>query len=800
MSRKRSTKAGVALLLGLIVVLASNPVLATLSLIETGPNIFSLASDPQGRARDQTSQAEPYVYEEILLEARLDAHGPSYTLLLLRRSDGRLLARGQDLRKWRLRLPLAPTLRHLEHDYYLLDELPGLRYQVDESTLTLEMQASPGLFDQTDLGREHSFRQAVPAPPGGFLNYDLHASRTDGNDHSSGLFELGLFRGAGVGTSTFQYKDSTQGSGMIRLETTWTRDMPDRRASLRFGDAIGTAGSWGRAPRFGGVQWATNFATQPNFVVFPLPTIAGEAALPSTLDLYVNGVLRFRDEVPSGPFSLSELPIVTGQGEVQLVIRDLLGREQLITQGFYASPSILKQGLQDFSYELGKVREDFGIASNHYGRWIAAGTHRWGLSEQFTVELRGEMLAGQRALGASGALLWRGLGILSIATALSDSDLGSGALVGLGFQRSTRRMSFGFNTQVTNGHFSQAGLPVGEAAPRRQLQAYMSWPLREFGALGLNYAYGSGRGDETVETLGASYNVSVGRLGYLGISAIRFLGEEPQTILGLTYSRSLGRRRTGSARISRDRNAKQLLLRAQQSLPVGDGYGYRVLVGALDTDRLELGVSARTAYGTYHFDGARNDGHNSFQANAAGGLVMLGGELHASRYLYDSFAVVKVGEYEGVRVYADNHLVASTGAGGTALLPRLRAYQENPIRIEVADLPLGAQVNQVKLEAVPYFRSGLVLEFPVKDIRGVTLTAIMEDGMPVPPGSTVTRLDDGSTTVVGLQGTIYLTGPGASSMLRVSWPERSCEFTVAYEPSPDPLPDLGTYRCMEVSP
>ena len=143
-------------------------------------------------------------------------------------------------------------------------------------------------------------------------------------------------------------------------------------ASLRLGDSISGASSWGGAVRFGGAQWATNFSLQPGFVTFPLPGISGEAALPSTVDLYVDSALRMRRQVPSGPFSIQDLPVPSGRGDARLVVRDILGREQIITQPFDTNSRLLKQGLHDYSYELGFVRRDFGIDSNNYGRPMAS--------------------------------------------------------------------------------------------------------------------------------------------------------------------------------------------------------------------------------------------------------------------------------------------------------------------------------------------------------------------------------------------------------------------------------------------
>jgi len=88
---------------------------------------------------------------------------------------------------------------------------------------------------------------------------------------------------------------------LARLDTTWTRDFPDQLATLRLGDSISTPGAWGRAMRFGGVQYGTNFSTQPSLVTTPLLAAQGEALVPSTVDVFVNGRQWPAKTVPPGP-------------------------------------------------------------------------------------------------------------------------------------------------------------------------------------------------------------------------------------------------------------------------------------------------------------------------------------------------------------------------------------------------------------------------------------------------------------------------------------------------------------------
>lgn len=737
--------------------------------------------------------------DEVWLAVRINQQEPADIVLLLRRSDGRLLARGEDLRRWRLRLPDVAPLSHGGKAYYPLDALRGLSYQMDESSQALAVEAAPGLFDATLLkGTAAGFIVPTPAPPGGFLNYDVFADYAQGRSKTSGLLELGGFGGRGAGVASFLARDLGGTARYIRLDTTWTHDRPAQLDSLRFGDAISRAGSWGRSVRFGGAQWATNFATQPGLTSFPLPGLSGDAALPSTVDLYVNDALRMRRQVPTGPFSIRDLPVVTGQGEARLVVRDLLGREQVITQPYYASPRLLQEGLQDYSYELGFVRKNFGIDSNSYGRHLAVGTHRLGLTDRFTGEVRGELIGNQRTGGLNGVLLWPAAGVFTGSLAASHSDQGSGGLLGLGFERQSLRLSFGANTQRASQRFAQAGLQPEELAPRQISQAFVSLATRGYGSFAASYTHQAFRDREEIKLLSGSYSINVGGLSFLSVSLLRFLSGDARTVLSLTFTVPLGERT--SASVSATAQPRGQALQIQRSLPAGSGVGYRLLAGAGDSARREAGVSLQNGVGTYTLEASQSLSQTAFRGSASGGVAFLGGSTFLSRRITDSFAAVQVPDYPDVRIYADNQPVARTGADGRALVARLRPYQKNSVRIEQADLPLDAQIDAVQLDAVPYFRSGLLLRFPVKRSRGALLTVVLENGEPVPAGAAAQIVGENEEFPVGLRGEVYLTGLAASTRLRVAWRGQSCEFTLPFPETTEPLPHLGAYTCTGVKP
>ena len=182
-----------------------------------------------------------------------------------------------------------------------------------------------------------------------------------------------------------------------------------------------------------------------------------------------------------------------------------------------------------------------------------------------------------------------------------------------------------------------------------------------------------------------------------------------------------------------------------------------------------------------------------------GSLAWLGGRPYAAREIADGFAVARVGDIPDVRVYLENHEIGRSDAKGRILLPSLRPYESNRIRIEAEDLPIGARVSELELRVAPYFRSGAVVEFPVRTSRQVVLHALRESGEPVPEGAVVRIVGRDEWSVVGTDGMIYLTDLEDTVSLSVTWLEERCEMTVPLPDGDEPLPDIGTQLCAEVA-
>lgn len=710
--------------------------------------------------------------------------------------NNNLYAKGSDLERWRLRLPAVTPYLYQGEQYYPLDAIPGLTYQLKPSTETVWITAPAAEFTGTIVdGLFPQNPRAQHTPWGGFLNYDFLGSRSPGLTAINGLLEAGLFNDWGVGTSSFIGQNINHAhSQWTRLDTTWTHDDPDTMTTLQLGDSITDGGMTGLAVRMGGLQYGTNFATRPYFITFPLPVIGGQAALPSTVQLYVNGILKESQQVPPGPFSIPAVPVVTGPGIATLVVRDILGREQVISSSFYATSNLLKSGLDDYSFSIGKLRENYGLDSNDYGPSIATGIFRYGFTDDFTGELRGEISAGLKDMSVGGTYATPDSGVFNTALAVSHGSLGQGALGLIGYQRQWQTFNVGTNVQLASPQFTELGYN-GLPAPRKQITASVGAFLGRGGSASLAYVDQDSPLFGRARLLTANYSVNVGRNGFFTANAFHALTGGNNNGVILMFTLPFGERSNVSVGTTRQNNVDQAFAQVQENLPPGTGSGYRISTQVGPDPINQAEYDYQNNVGTYRVGALNTGGQTSYQGEAAGGLAFIGDEVFPTRQIQGAFGLVQVPGIPNVTVYADNQPIGTTDKNGDALVPIMRPYQNNPISLDAGSLPLSSQVNSLQQNAVPRYNSGVIVKFPITSTRGATLSINLQDGKPLPAGAIVRIEGQPQTFPVGLDGEVYITGLAAHNKLRASWDQQSCELSVNMPETKDPLPDLGTYIC-----
>jgi outer membrane usher protein len=761
--------------------------------------ILLLAAGTQARAAQGPEAAAVEPFAETVVELRVNEQPEAVTLVVRRDVDGALLLRATDLQTLRLKAPSRGARLVNGERYYRLGEEMGAVVAFDEATMSGHVTLPAHAFLATQrVTSTADAPRATRTGPGGFVNYDVSAEQTTGGQQVGGFVELALFGNQGVLTNTLVARHSEVARQAARLDTTWTRDFPDRVATLRVGDAITSPGSWGRAVRFGGVQFGTNFSTQPTLVTTPLLAAQGEATVPSTVDVFVNGRPVASEQVPPGPFSIERLPVLTGSGQLQVVVTDALGRQQVLMQPYYSGTSLLSPGLAEYSFELGSVREDYGTRSFGYGDMLGVATYRRGLSDALTAAGRVEAQAnGIYALGADAA--WRAgrLGIVTGNLAAGGDTDGTGFTTGLGIEHEGQRLSFFAQTQYASQSFVQVGLAGLPFTPRQ----------RTFGGVGFNFgAYGNGQlayglqsyyDSETVQTIGLNYAVTLGTLGYLGLSASHSMASDSDTNLLLTWTMSLGDRRTVSTTLQHSSapaaagGGPQGSVTLQRDLPAGNGLGYRLALSTADEQDAYVAYQGRA--GTTSIDYSRRNDDSGMRIGATGGLAITSAGVMPARLLNQSFAVVQVADYPGLTVYADNQPIGKTDDRGRVLIDALRPYERNEISVNPTEVPMDGSLSQSVIGVVPAYRSGALVRFPVERALAATMRIVQANGEPVPAGASA-QLGEAAYPVA-MDGLLYVEGLRDSSRISVTWTGGQCSFEARRPAGNDPVPDLGNVPC-----
>jgi outer membrane usher protein len=733
---------------------------------------------------------------DLLLEVEINGTRKAAPAIVRNTSAQGLLLRVADLSDWGVHLR-EPSLETdaLAPGYIPVTRVEGLRARVDFARQRLVVTASPTLFPNTDLQlNERAPSDPAPSVPGAFFGYDVLGGYQEGTRLAAGQLQAGGFAGAWNTAGTWQVA-AREGMVGKRLDTTVSRDWPDRMLALRLGDAITTPGYWGRAVRIGGVRWGTDFSARPDFVTFPLPAVRGEAVVPSTVDIYVNDTLRARREVPSGPFSIRDLPVVSGGGEVRLVVRDALGREQLVQQPYFASERLLRAGLSMYSVEAGAVREDYGLENFAYGRTLLVGAWRQGLTERVTAEFRGEVLKGQQTAGA-GLVASVVPGLVVSASLAQSETFNAGTLAQVGVDIERQVLSAGFRVRTATANFRQLGLANEESAARRAIDAHMGWLAGRAGSFGLVLANRDLRDRGDVRLLSMTYGVSLGRIGHLGAFATHALTSQGDSQVAVALTRSIGERTSSRASTTVDASGAAAGVAVNRSLPAGDGAGFHAEAEHGPLARIGAGAALQREAITLGIEGEQAKGYERYEAYARGGMVLMGGRIAAVRDVdaESSFAMVEVPSLSGVPIYHDNHRVAVTDAQGFAVLRGLRPYEANRLQIDPNDLPIDAVIASSAYSVRPYRRGGVQVRFPVVD-RGGAIIHLMREGKEFVPAGATVRVGTHQFTVAG-EGAVYIVGHSGEVVLEASWPGHRCDARVAV-PTDGVLPDLGVVSCRE---
>ena len=575
------------------------------------------------------------------------------------------------------------------------------------------------------------------------------------------------------------------GNSVYRLDTSYRHYDPIDMTNWQLGDAVSAGLTTRPAVRFAGIQWRRNFSLRPDLITFPMPSISGSSAVPSSVDVYVNQVRRSQADVPPGPFTLNQLPVLTGPNQVQVVVRDALGREQLTTMDLFTSPQMLQPGLLDFAVQAGFRRRNYASDYDHYDDdplTIAAA--RYGLSNDFTIEGQGEYARGLGLLSGGLAGLIGTSGSYGIDIAGSQHRDGFGAEV-------NGRFNYYFTRQsILNGSFSEstqrfrdiasADSGFGMVSSRQQLSFNQGLGR---GTVGLNWTRQRSRDDSRFSSIMLTGGANIASRGYLSLSGWQSIEGNENWGVNVGLSWSLGDRENVNAYYTTNDRGSTGVVSAQSSLSLEPGWGWRVNAaeGQQSYQRAELLNRNRISDVNALFE---NNAAGQFgRFGATGALAWMPGSLQAGRRITDSYALVDIG-YPNVAVFQENRPVGRTDDDGYLMVNNLRAYQQNKLRIDPLDLPLDVSLSDPERLVVPARESGVRVNFDLERNREGLLALKNQNGQWLPLGSRLV-LPSGEQRVIGHDGQVLVSADLAGQTLEILSEAYRCALSLPKTIQPD---------------
>ncbi|MCE6235697.1 fimbria/pilus outer membrane usher protein [Acinetobacter pittii] len=783
----------------------------------------SIGNDSRYTQVGMNEQEQDLNFIQLFLNISINSNASEDLVAVKQSKDGKLYIRSSALRTLRIKID-----EHIpDNQWVCINDLNGIQFKYLENEQSLNLKVPSNMLTgySVDLsGQQITSPQLLKMKPlnAAILNYSLYNTITNDENVFSGTAE-GIFNSAiGNFSSGVLYNGSNETSysheKWVRLESKWQYVDPEKIRIYTLGDFISNSPDWGSSVRLAGFQWSSAYSQRGDIVTSALPQFSGSAALPSTLDLYVNQQKIYSGLVPSGPFDIKQLPFISGN-EVTLVTTDATGQQSITKKPYYFSSKILAKGINEFSVDVGVPRYNYGLYSNDYDdATFASGAIRYGYSHSLTLSGGAEASTdGLSNLGTGFAKNVLGIGVINadIAASQYKDENGYSALLGLE-GRISKNISYNTSyRKVFDNYFDLARVSQVRYLKDNQINAESQ-----------NYLNYSALADEIFRA-GINYNFYAGYGIYLGYNQIKY-SDNSYKLLSTNLSGSLDKnwgfyasaykdyenhkdygiyfalRYTPSSKVNAitSVSSDSGSLRYRQEIfglsePQIGSFGWGGYVER-DQDANENNASvyasyrARAAYLTGRYN--RFGDNDQVAVSATGSLVAAAGRIFAANEIGEGYAVVTNAGPQSQIINGGVNL-GETDNSGRFLIPSLMPYQVNHIYLDPSYLPLNWNVKSTDQKTVVGYRQGTLVDFGAHQVISGLVKLVDQNNSPLMPGYTV-RINGQQNGMVGYDGEVFIPNLLKQNKLEVDLLDHgSCQVDFTYNSNQYSTKKLGLYVC-----
>jgi len=731
----------------------------------------------------------------------------------------KILIKARDLRKLRIKLPVQIK----DEQLIALNDIKDLVYSYNENEQTLQIKITDKNLQayKVDLkGNEITEDQFIPQKGIStvLLNYEINNTYLDDENYFSAIANAIYNSSYGSFSSGFLHNQDTEDSNnrSVRLESKWQYIDAKKIRSYVLGDFNSNTVDWGSSIRLLGVQWSSAYTHRSDIITAALPQFSGTAALPSSLDLFVNQQKIYSGEIPSGPFDVKSLPFISGN-EMTLVTTDALGQQQVNKQYYYYSPKILKEGIQEFSVDVGVPRYNYSTKSNDYDSDIvfASGSLRQAISNSQTatghIETSTDGLA-NLGVGYAQNIAGRGVWNFNVVGSSYEGNQGFLGLIGVE-GRLSPSSSFNFSYQgaskdyydlarlslinYQNSNFSADSDVVENSATAEEIiRAGLNFNPIPGWSISSNYnrlKYTNEQYD--LFSLSLSGNIT-DRIN-LYSSLYQDFNDHDNYGAYLALRFDLSSKLKASTSVSNDSgNIKYTQELNSISDPKLGSFGWGVATthseGESDLNTAYVDYRSRPAYlfGRYSQFGSSSQ----TMLGARGALVIAQGDIFASNEIGDAFAIVKNAGPRSEIINGGVNL-GKASKNGNFLISHLTPYAKNHIYLDTQYLPVGWEAEKTENLAIAGYQQGIVLDFAAKNIISATVVLLDKNLKPLPVGYSVS-LNGQTSSMIGYDGEVFLRGLLPKNKLIVDLLDGGqCSVEFQYDQDQATTQKLGPYIC-----
>jgi outer membrane usher protein len=635
------------------------------------------------------------------------------------------------------------------------------------------------------------------------------------------------------------YTKTETDSNFVRLSSNVTYERKNDLQWLVVGDQFASSGDLGSIINIGGVGFSKVYKIDPYLITEQMFSLRGVTAYPSQAQVYMDGVLVSKNAVAPGSFDLKNIYSYGGAHTVDVILTDPFGKEEKISYPMYFSPQLLREGLHEYSYNAGFLREQYGVKSNEYGKAAFSAFHRYGITSSMNIGARAEGMSGiyNGGLFAMFTLPKAGSFSFSFAGSSTNSEKGSAGI----FQQSYQLGSFNTNLDVRIFSRGYATVGVQASDDRTKLQKSFSVgiPVSHLGGISLTASEVETYNGIDIRTASVSYSQSITR------NTSMFATVSTSHIQDTTYGFFIGLNFTsannihGAVQYNNTGGVNTETVQIQKDTPRGAGVGYQATLvrsdaGASTSYTANPSFTYNAPYGVYSLGAGIQDASGSTSESVnigvAGAFVYAGGFYGFARPVNDSFAIVLVGNVPNVTVQTDGLESGKTGSSGTMVVPELVSYNNNKITLDTKNMPMDYSISEVNAAIAPSLWSGSCVAFDAIKVRAVTGTVYgmnAEKKIPLEYVDLLIKVGDREvTSPTGKNGEFYIentlpknpdTGTydklscraiaerrkAGSSVIQpgtyrasVAYEGGKCEFSITFPATDDVITDLGELRCV----